>query len=152
MEPEYSTVKSLHIVLAATTGSLFVIRAYWSVRQPRLLALRWARVVPHIVDTLLLASGVWLALQIGSTGLWGWLPAKLIALVLYIVLGMVALRLGRTRLIRIMAAFAALLVLGYIVCVAATKSAFGPLAAAPADVDHQATSRERLNGAQRISA
>ena len=125
---EYSTVKSLHVVLAATTGSLFLIRTYWMVRQPPFLRRRWVKVVPHLVDTLLLVSGVWLALRIGLTGLRGWLPAKLIALVLYIALGMIALKWGRTKPLRVTAAFAALLVLGYIACVAATKSPWGPLA------------------------
>jgi uncharacterized membrane protein SirB2 len=129
MDPEYSTVKGLHIILAATTGSLFVVRAYWMARPPPFPPLRWLKVVPHVVDTLLLASGVWLALQIGMTGLRGWLPAKLIALVLYIALGMVALKWGRTKPLRVAAAFAALLVLGYIACVAVTKSPWGPLPA-----------------------
>jgi uncharacterized membrane protein SirB2 len=131
MELEYVTVKTLHVVLAALTGFLFAIRAYGMYRQPSFLAHRRVKVVPHIVDTLLLASGVWLAWQIGLSGLRGWLPAKLIALVLYIALGMVALKWGRSKPLRVSAAFAALLVLGYIACVAATKSPFGPLAAAP---------------------
>ena len=128
MHLEYSTVKALHIVLAATTGSLFLLRTYWMVRQPFLLLHRWVKVVPHVVDTLLLVSGVWLALHIALPGLRGWLPAKLIALVLYIALGMIALKWGRTKPLRVTAAFAALLVLGYIACVAVTKSPWGPLA------------------------
>ena len=145
------TVKSVHILLAATTGFLFAVRAYWRVRRSPVPALRWVKVVPHIVDTLLLASGVWLALQIGPTGLRGWLPAKLIALVLYIALGMVALKLGRTQSIRITAAIAALLVLGYIACVAATKSAWGPVAANPVDVGHHRMSREQLLALSRLA-
>lgn len=49
-------------------------------------------------------------------------------LVIYIVLGMVALKRGRTRGIRITAAFSAAVVLAYIFGVAATKSTWGPLA------------------------
>jgi uncharacterized membrane protein SirB2 len=128
MNLEYSTVRTLHIVLAATTGSLFAVRTHWMVRQPPYLLHRWVKVVPHVVDTLLLVSGVWLALHIALTGLRGWLPAKLIALVLYIAFGMIALKRGRTKPLRVAAAFAALLVFGYIACVAATKSPWGPLA------------------------
>ena len=151
MESEYLTVKALHILLAATTATLFAVRAYWRVRRSPVLALRWVKVVPHIIDTLLLASGVWLALQIGPTGLRGWLPAKLIALVLYIALGMAALKLGRTRSIRMIAAIAALFVLGYIACVAATKSAWGPVAANPVDVGHHRMSREQLLALSRLA-
>jgi uncharacterized membrane protein SirB2 len=128
---EYPTVKTLHIILAALTGFLFAVRAYWMCRKPSFLVQRRVKVIPHIVDTLLLASGVWLALQIGLTGVRGWLPAKLIALVLYIALGMVALKWGRSKPLRVSAAFAALLVLGYIACVATTKSPLGPLAGGP---------------------
>ncbi len=129
MDLQYSTVKSLHVVLASTTGCLFALRAYWIVRKPQFLSRRWVKVVPHVVDTLLLVTGVALAVQIGLPGLRGWLPAKLIGLALYIALGMVALRQGYTRRVRITAALAALLVLGYIVCTAVIKSAWGPLAA-----------------------
>ena len=120
-------VRGLHIVLAATTGCLFIVRAYWTIRRPVLLSPRWVKFVPHLIDTLLLASGVWLAMQIGLTGLRGWLPAKLFALVLYIALGMLALKWGRTQPVRVTAAIMALVVLGYIACVAATKSPWGPL-------------------------
>ena len=128
MDLPYVTTKLLHVGAVALTACLFVLRAYWMVWQPAFLARRWIRVVPHAVDTLLLLSGVWLAVEIGAAGLRGWLPAKLIGLVVYIVLGMVALKRGRTRGVRIAAAFAAVLTLAYIVCVALTKSAWGPLA------------------------
>jgi uncharacterized membrane protein SirB2 len=128
MDLEYSAAKRLHIVLAATTGCLFLLRTYWMMRQPSVLFHRWVKVVPHVVDTLLLGSGVWLALHMNLTGLRGWLPAKLTALLLYIALGMVALKWGRTKTLRVTAAVAALFVLGYIACVAATKSPWGLLA------------------------
>jgi len=127
LEIEYLTVKGLHIVLAATTGCLFVARSYWTNRGSPVLSRRWIKIVPHLIDTLLLASGAWLAMQIGLAGVRGWLPVKLFALVLYIVLGMVALKWGRTKPIRVTAAIMALLVFGYIACVAATKSPWGPV-------------------------
>ena len=49
-------------------------------------------------------------------------------LVGYIVLGTVALKRGRTRAMRIAAFVAALVVFGYIVAVAVTKSPWGYLA------------------------
>ncbi|MEO8754373.1 MAG: SirB2 family protein [Casimicrobiaceae bacterium] len=124
----YATVKDVHVAAAALTACLFLLRAYWMAWRPESLARRWVRLVPHVVDTLLLVSGVWIALELGTAGVRGWLPAKLIALVAYIVLGTVALKRGRTRGIRMGAALAAALVLAYIACVAGTKSAWGPLA------------------------
>jgi uncharacterized membrane protein SirB2 len=96
--------------------------------RPQFLARRWVRILPHVVDTILLLSGVWIAFQLGEAGVRGWLPAKLIGLVIYIMLGMVALKRGRTRGIRIIAALSAVGVLTYIFGVAVTKSAWGPLA------------------------
>jgi uncharacterized membrane protein SirB2 len=128
MELPYTAVKGLHVGAAGLTASLFVLRAAWMVWKPEILSRRWVRIVPHVIDTLLLASGVWLAFQIGAGGLGGWLAAKLIGLLIYILLGTVALKRGRTRGIRITAALAALLVLVYIISVAVTKSAWGLLA------------------------
>jgi uncharacterized membrane protein SirB2 len=90
--------------------------------SPR-LASRWVRIVPHVVDTLLLASAVALAVLLRQNPLvQPWLAAKLIALGAYIGLGTVALKRGRTPRIRIVAWIAAQAVFVYIVCVALTRN------------------------------
>jgi uncharacterized membrane protein SirB2 len=92
--------------------------------SPRLQA-RWVRIVPHINDSLLLASGISLAVLTRQYPLVnGWLSAKLFALILYIVLGTIALKRGQTRGQRIAAWIAALLVFGYMVAVAITRDPF----------------------------
>ena len=89
-----------------------------------MLARRWVGVAPHVVDTVLLASAIALAMMIGQYPLvHAWLTAKVVGLIAYIVLGTIALKRGRTREIRIAAFCAALLALTYIVAVALTKSA-----------------------------
>ena len=88
-----------------------------------MLAHRWVRVAPHVVDTVLLASAIALAVMVGQYPLVDdWLTAKVLGLVVYIVLGMIALKRGRTRAARITAFCSALLVFAYIVAVAVTKS------------------------------
>jgi uncharacterized membrane protein SirB2 len=128
MDLSYSTVKSVHVGAVALTASLFILRCGWMIWSPARLTARWVRIVPHVIDTVLLLSGGWLAWRIGAAGVDGWLSAKLVGLAAYIAIGMVALRRGRTLAVRIGAALAALLVLGYIVSVALSKSAWGPLA------------------------
>ena len=54
-----------------------------------------------------------------------WLGAKIIALLVYIGLGMVALRFGRTRRVRVGAWLLALITAGYIVSVAYSKNPLG---------------------------
>ncbi|MGQ0544850.1 MAG: SirB2 family protein [Betaproteobacteria bacterium] len=51
----------------------------------------------------------------------GWLTAKVLGLVAYIVLGMLALRRGKTPAVRIASFAGALLVAAYVVAVALTK-------------------------------
>jgi uncharacterized membrane protein SirB2 len=77
------------------------------------------RVVPHVVDTLLLASALWLVsilhLPLLHTP---WIAAKVAGLMLYVVLGSIALRYGRGRGMRIAAFVAALVTVAWIVSVA----------------------------------
>jgi len=108
---------------AAISITGFVIRGILMMIESKLLRLRWVRIVPHIVDTLLLVSAVTLAVQLGFTpGNSPWLMAKIVGILAYIGLGFIALRFGRTKPIRITAWLAALLVFAYIVAVAVTMS------------------------------
>ena len=118
---DYTALKTLHLATIAVTLALFVLRGAWMMADSPRLQARWVRTVPHLNDTLLLASGFGLAIMLGQYPLVdGWLTAKLVALIAYIVLGTVALKRGKTRRTRIAAWIAALLVLGYIVAVAVT--------------------------------
>ena len=127
MDPVYQSVKDLHVGAAALSIVLFIVRIGWMMGSPQRLRQRWVKVVPHVIDTVLLASALWLAWQLGADGTRGWLAAKIGALVLYIMLGMIALKRGKTRRVRIAAAAAALATFGYIVSVALTKSPLGLL-------------------------
>ena len=115
----YVLLKQLHLTTIGITLTLFLLRGAWMMRDSPRLKARWVRIVPHINDTLLLASGISLAVLIGQYPLVnGWLTAKLFALIAYIVLGTVALKRGKTKNQRIAAWLAALLVFGYMVAVA----------------------------------
>src|SRR5690606_9414946 len=95
----------------------------WMLAGSSQLQRRWVKVVPHLVDTVLLASAIGLALWSAQYPLQRpWLTAKVMALILYIVLGSVALKRGRTRNTRVAALVAALATFGYIVGVALTRS------------------------------
>ena len=124
----YAALKVVHSGAAALSISLFVLRGAWMLRTPERLRQRWVRIVPHVIDTVLLASALWLAWQIGADGTRGWLWAKVVALLVYIVLGTIALKRGKTRGVRIVAFVAALAIFGYIVSVAIAKSPLGFLA------------------------
>ena len=119
----YTLLKYLHVGCVVLSGAGFALRGAWMLQGSPLLAQRWVRVLPHVVDTVLLASAIALAVMLEQYPLvQGWLTAKLIGLVVYIVLGTIALKRGRTRGVRLTAFGAALLVFAYIVAVALTKS------------------------------
>lgn len=119
---DYLTLKHFHMSCAAASGSLFLLRGAWMLRDSPRLHDRWVRIAPHIIDTLLLASAIALAVWSGQyPGVQGWLTAKVSALIVYIVLGTIALNRGRTKMVRFSAFVGALAVFGYIVAVALTK-------------------------------
>lgn len=121
---DYYTLKHFHMGCAAASGSLFLLRGVWMLRTSPLLQQRWVKIVPHLVDTALLASAVTLAVWSGQYPFaQGWLTAKVVALLGYIVLGTIALKRGRTPAIRAGAFIGALALFGYIVAVALTKQA-----------------------------
>jgi uncharacterized membrane protein SirB2 len=115
----YALIKHLHLITVVITLALFLLRGVWMMMDSPRLQARWARIVPHINDTLLLASGIALAVLMQQYPLvHGWLTAKLFALIAYIVLGTLALKRGKTKAQRVNAWIAALLVFGYMLAVA----------------------------------
>lgn len=115
----YALLKQLHVTAVVVSGSLFALRGWWMLIDSPLLQRRWVRSVPHVVDTVLLASALALvALLAQYPFVHSWLTAKVVALVAYIVLGSVALRRGRSKRVRAAALVAALAVFAYIVAVA----------------------------------
>ena len=95
-------------------------------KDSNLLQQRWVRISPQVVDTVLLVSAIVLAVQLRVSPLeQAWLMAKIIALLLYIAAGLVALRFGRSRRIRLNAWLFGLVIYLYIVSVALSKSVMG---------------------------
>ena len=92
-------------------------------QRPEKLQLGWVKIAPHCIDTLLLASAIAMAVKWRLSPLeQPWLAAKIFALLIYIALGTVALKRGKTLTIRLIAFAAALLTFAYIVGAAITKS------------------------------
>ncbi len=117
------TLTQAHAALALLSLSGFVLRGVWMMQGSTMLAQRWVKVSPHVVDTFLLLSGLALVLNYHIyPNEQPWLAAKLTALIAYIVVGSIALKRGKTRVIRMTAFVAALAVFGYMLLVATTRS------------------------------
>ncbi|MFM5711696.1 SirB2 family protein [Aeromonas veronii] len=120
----YPMFKHLHMTLALVSLLLFIYRWSLALAGSDRLQQKWLKTLPHINDTLLLLFGVLLAVALQlSPGQQPWLMAKLIALVLYIGLGVMALK-RPARCQKLVAGVAALAVFGYMVGAAITKSAW----------------------------
>ncbi|UCV19964.1 SirB2 family protein [Ferribacterium limneticum] len=119
----YLALKHLHVTCVVLSGLGFCLRGWWMLRESPLRQHRLTRVLPHIVDTLLLGSALTMAWMSGQYPfVHGWLTAKLFGLLAYILFGMMALKRGRTLAIR--ARYFGLAVLAYvfIVSVALTRN------------------------------
>ena len=116
-------LKPIHITCVALSYSLFFLRGIWMLRDSPLLQQRLVKVAPHMVDTVLLTSAILLAWQLGISPLeQPWLAAKIVALLLYIVIGSVAMKRGKTKRSRVAAWLTAQAVFFYIVSVAMTHN------------------------------
>ncbi|WP_438951910.1 SirB2 family protein [Porticoccus sp.] len=119
----YLILKNTHVALALLNITLFVVRAVWSVNASPQLQQTWARIVPHIIDTLLLASAVYLMIASQQYPFAdNWLTAKLVALLVYIGLGTCAIKRGRTAGSRLLFSLMSVTVFCYIFAVAVTHS------------------------------
>ena len=118
----YIMIRSLHQTCAAFSLGLFLLRGIWMLADSPRQHQRWVRILPHCVDTLLLAFGVTLAIWSQQNPLeHAWLAVKLGALMCYIGFGTIALKRGKTKPVRLAAFIAAIAVFAYIVAVAVTK-------------------------------
>jgi len=118
----YPQLKLIHVSTVGITGLLFLLRFVWMLQGSLARRGRWSRTLPHINDTLLLMSGLglaWLSHQFPLQA--NWLSTKLALLLVYVLLGSVALKRGKHMSIRRWSGFAALLCYLYIVLVALTR-------------------------------
>lgn len=118
----YLLLKHLHITCVVLSGLGFCLRGWWMWRESPLQQHRLTRVLPHLVDTTLLTSALIMAWMSGQYPFANdWLTAKFFGLLAYILLGMMALKRGRTRQIRGRFFWLAVFAYLYIVSVALTR-------------------------------
>ncbi len=116
-------LKHIHMTTVALSYVLFFLRGIWSLRASYIMQNRWVKIVPHAVDTVLLGSAIALAWEMGISPLAApWLLAKIVALLVYVGLGFVAIDFARRYYVRLFFWLAAQAVFFYIVAVAFTKN------------------------------
>lgn len=117
-----TTIIHLHGLFVILSLIGFITRGYWMLRDCPMLHARWVKIAPHVIDTLLLVTALWAAwVLFWSHGLHpAFLTVKIIGLIVYILLGTVALKRGKTKAIRTAAFVAAIMVFVYLMAVGKT--------------------------------
>jgi uncharacterized membrane protein SirB2 len=118
-------LKYVHVTCAILSGTGYLVRGAWMMRESPWLRNTWVKVLPHVIDAILLGSAILLTIRIHQYPfVQDWLTAKVLALIAYIVVGAIGLKYGKTRKIRIAAWLGAVAIFLYILLVAVTRQAF----------------------------
>jgi len=129
MTEYYLVLRNVHIACAILTITLFVLRGSLMLANSAWQQNVVLRYLPHAVDTVLLTTALMLTTVIQQYPFAvGWLTAKVVLLVAYIVLGSIALKRGRTRRVRVVAFVAALATVAFLVSVARAHHPLGIVA------------------------
>ncbi len=116
----YPHIKWVHVAAVMASGLLFALRGLLAqLGQPRLALAAPVRYLSYTIDTTLLTAALMLVTILpGALFANGWLAVKIVLLVVYIVLGFMALRPGRGAGTRLACYLGALAVFGFMYSVA----------------------------------
>ncbi|CAK4068986.1 SirB2 family protein [Vibrio sp. MarTm2] len=107
----YEGLKHFHLLTVALSATLLSVRYALMMANSKLLDKKFFKVFPHINDTFLLISGIYLIVVTGFipfTAAAPWLTEKITCVLAYIALGFFALKLGKNKLLRTFSFFGAL--------------------------------------------
>ncbi|MDO9317855.1 MAG: SirB2 family protein [Gammaproteobacteria bacterium] len=119
----YTFIKIVHMSFAMISILGFLVRGILKINESPIVEKKLVKVLPHVIDTVLLASAIALVVMSGQYP-WvaPWVGAKVLGLIVYIGLGVVVMRTAKTRQARIIAFALALVTAAYILMVASTKT------------------------------
>jgi uncharacterized membrane protein SirB2 len=119
----YYWIKNAHLATVTFNIGFFMLRYFWMLNRSPLVQKRIIRRISQFNDTLLLLAGISMAILSSQYPFQSpWLTAKLIGLLVYIILGTLALRRARSHRARTLFGILALLTVGYIVLVATYRT------------------------------
>lgn len=122
----YSILRHLHITCATLSIAGFALRGVLLLAGSGLVRQPWVRRITDLNDALLLGAAVGLvAITRQYPFVAPWVTVKLIALLAYIGLGVLAFRIAQRPLHRFVAGAGALTVAAFIVSVAISKNPWG---------------------------
>ena len=122
----YLQLRHAHITFAILSVAIFTVRGLLMLASSRHVNSPWLKYTSYTIDTLLLTAALMLTTAIHQYPFQaGWLTMKVALLVVYVVLGSIALKRGRTRTTRVVALVAAWLTIGFLFTVARAHHPLG---------------------------
>lgn len=122
----YPQIKWFHVACVVLSGLLFTLRGglmLTGLPQANAAALRY---LSYLIDTALLTAALMLVTLLRVYPIAsGWLTVKIALIVVYIVLGSIALRRGRSLRTRVITFIAALAVYGFVATIARAHHPLG---------------------------
>ena len=127
MSNHYLLMHGIHVLAVAVSGSLFLLRGLLVLSGRQSIAMApFPRILSYAVDTTLLVSAIVLTVIVHQYPFVnGWLTVKVLLLIVYIVLGIFALKRARTRAGKAWFFAAALATFAFIISVAITHHPLG---------------------------
>ena len=123
----YLLLKYIHILCVAVSFSLFCVRGLWILKVYPPAPERWVRALPHVIDTVLLASALSMVV-ISPLVRWPlWIQAKLALVAIFVALALATFRSGAGRLFKGGLWLLAALLFLYITTIAVLKEPGGIL-------------------------
>lgn len=118
----YTLIKNVHVVTAFISITGFVIRGMLKLMDSSLIQNKLVRVAPQLIDTILLLSAIALVVMSRQYPfVTAWVTAKLFAVIVYIGLGVMLMRVAKEHWHRVAAFGLALVTIAYILVVATTR-------------------------------
>ncbi|MBW8191837.1 SirB2 family protein [Neiella marina] len=119
----YTGLKHLHVLLVALSVGLLILRAIWLMRGSALMQRKWVKIVPHVIDTALLAAAIGMvSMMPGLNQPWLW--EKLVLVVLYIGFGFYLFKFAKSTGAQIAGLIGALACVATIAHLARSKMPF----------------------------
>ncbi|GLO61602.1 hypothetical protein MACH09_21100 [Vibrio sp. MACH09] len=126
----YLALKNIHLLSIALSAILLSVRFALVMANSQLIDKKFIKIAPHVVDTVLLLTGIGLIISLGFipfTAGTEWFTQKVTCILAYFALGFFALKMAKNKLLRIFAFFGALgwLVMAANIAMTKTSSLMG---------------------------
>ncbi|MCQ9328864.1 SirB2 family protein [Pelistega suis] len=120
MSEYYLVFKHIHMSCAYLSITLLLTRIFLSVTKPEVLQQKWAKILPHLIDTILLTCAILMVMVLGPHH--PFILVKIILLLLYIACGYITLKVAQSLIGKLVGAGLCLTIFFIIVGVAKYKS------------------------------